>query len=136
MRFNFWFPALISFSRLHAHAGHDHSTNVLNTDSEITDHDLEHLKTNKPIKEMTRDERQFFYFKQADTDNDDHLDGLEMLQMLIKFEAEDDSYKKQFVEKEDNDWCDELDRALKNQDFNDDGFVSFFEFQAARKGSK
>ena len=85
---------------------------------------------------MTKDERQFYYFKQADTDNDDHLDGLEMLQMLIKFEDEDDNYKQSYKVKEDEEWCAQLDRALEVQDRNNDGFVSFFEFQAARRGSR
>ena len=122
------------------HTSHDHSTNVIDTNSEITDHDIEHLKSviniGKPIKEMTKDERQFYYFKQADTDNDDHLDGLEMLQMLIKFEDEDDNYKQSYKVKEDEEWCAQLDRALEVQDRNNDGFVSFFEFQAARRGSR
>merc|ERR1712187_163790 len=80
----------------HGGAHHDHSSGFINADADITDHDLEHLKSaidlKKPIKDMTKDERQFYYFKQADTNDDDHLDGLEMLQTMIKFEMEDAEY--------------------------------------------
>lgn len=131
---------LITLPKIYAHGGggaHDHSGGFINADAEITDHDLEHLKSaldlKKPIKEMTKDERQFYYFKQADTNDDDHLDGLEMLQTMIKFEMEDAEYNGEpFKHKEDHEWTDQLDRALEVQDLNNDGMVSFYEFQAIR----
>ena len=91
------FLALTIFTKnVFSHAGHDHGNGIMDADSDITDHDLDHLKdaikTQKPIKEMSKDERQFYYFKQADTDNNDKLDGLEMLQTMIKFEIEDAEY--------------------------------------------
>lgn len=125
----------------HGGAHHDHSSGFINADADITDHDLEHLKSaidlKKPIKDMTKDERQFYYFKQADTNDDDHLDGLEMLQTMIKFEMEDAEYNgEQFKVKEDHEWTDQLDRALEVQDLNNDGLVSFYEFQAIRNRNK
>lgn len=134
-----FFLLSLYFSKLLAHGGveHDHSSGFLDTNAEITDHDLEHLKSSltmdKPIKDMSRDEKHFFYFKQADTDDDDRLDGLEILQNLQKFEEEDaDYYGLQTSFKTDNEWCEVLDRALSVQDLDDDGFVSFWEFQAIR----
>jgi hypothetical protein len=122
-------------------AGHDHGGGLMDADKDITDHDLEHLKdaikTQKPIKEMSKDERQFYYFKQADTDNNDKLDGLEMLQTMIKFEIEDAEYNGQpFKPKEDHEWIEQIDKALKVQDSNNDGMVDFFEFQAVRNRNK
>lgn len=129
------------FTKIQAHGGgaHDHSNSFLNAKSEITDHDIEHLKgtlqLKKPIKDMTKEEKQFYYFKQADTDNDDRLDGLEILATMIRFEEEDAEYSNTVPEiRSDDEWAEMLDRALVGQDIDDDGFVSFWEFQAKRRG--
>jgi len=123
-----------------AHEGHDHGKGIFDESQDISDHDLAHLKdaikANKPIKEMTMDERQFYYFKQADKDNNDKLDGLEMLQTMIQFELEDAEYGTPFQAKEDKEWIQQIDRALVVQDTNDDGMVDFFEFQAIRNKNK
>jgi len=123
---------------------HDHSKNLFDTTSEITDHDLEHLKlttskdnSNFDPKTWTRAQRQFYYFKQGDFDNNDKLDGIEMLQMMVKFEMEDDEYKtRRDFSYEDADWEAQLDKALENQDLNDDGMVSFYEFRVARENKR
>ena len=44
---------------------------------------LEHLKQmvgDKDTKEMTPEELQFYYFKQHDYDNNNQLDGIELIQ--------------------------------------------------------
>ena len=140
-----YLPTIFLFSNLNqvvfSHAGHDHAAGFINTDADISDHDLEHLKHSlelqKNIKDMSKDERQFYYFKQADTNDDDHLDGLEMLQTMIRFDMEDTEYNgEQYRVKEDHEWTDQLDRALEVQDLNNDGLVSFYEFQAIRNRNK
>ena len=127
----------IFFPLIFSHGDHSNTFE----DGEITEHDLEHLKgivkSKKPIKEMSRDERQFFYFKQADTDDNDRLDGLEMLQTMVKFELEDADFNGQpFKPKADTEWISQIDRALEVQDKNNDGMVDFFEFQAVRNKKK
>ncbi|XP_063706597.1 multiple coagulation factor deficiency protein 2 homolog [Culicoides brevitarsis] len=48
-------------------------------------HEKEHIQedltqfTNKKITDMTEDEKNFYYFKLHDLDDNNHLDGLEML---------------------------------------------------------
>ena len=120
------------------HDEHTH-TALLDANQAITDHDLDHLKENlsfgKPVNEMTRDERQFYYFKSADTDDDDHLDGLEILQTMIKFDQEDAEFHgKPFEHRSDEEWIRQLDKAMAAQDLNDDGKISFGEFYRIRNG--
>lgn len=48
----------------------------------------------KEVNEMTDDEKSFYYFKIHDTDNNDNLDGLEMIKAAIhrhgNFELQDE----------------------------------------------
>lgn len=39
-----------------------------------------HLRPEKPVEEMTSEEKQFYHFKMHDYDNNNLLDGLELLQ--------------------------------------------------------
>lgn len=61
--------------------------------------DLEQFSVvqNKNISEMTEDEKNFYYFKLHDSDNNDVLDGLELLQAAthhsVHIAHDDDSVK-------------------------------------------
>jgi hypothetical protein len=57
-------------------AHHDPMTDNINKD-----HVLEHLDgmINKPKEKMTQDEQNFYYFKLHDYDNNNMLDGLELV---------------------------------------------------------
>lgn len=39
-----------------------------------------HVRPEKPVEEMSEDEKQFYHFKMHDYDNNNLLDGLEILQ--------------------------------------------------------
>ncbi len=74
----------------HANAGHQqqqpqqvhHQSGNEQVKANInTDHVLEHLEgvINKPKEEMTIEEQNFYYFKLHDYDNNNKLDGLELV---------------------------------------------------------
>lgn len=128
-----------AISKTNSHAGHDHSSSLLDASQQITNDDISHLTAslpsfqNKKPKDMTKEEKLFFVFKSADIDNDDRLDGLEIMQSMIKFQEEDyEFYGKEPEIKEDEEWILELDAALKMQDLDNDGYVSYGEFFALR----
>merc|ERR1712113_1145517 len=119
-----------------AHDGHDHSMT-----GDISDSDIQHLKDTmqlkKPIKDMTSEERQFYYFKQSDHNDDDMMDGLEMMQTLIKYEIEDaTAFGEPIQNHPDEYWIKQIDRAIDVQDLNDDGMVDFIEFTHYRNKNK
>lgn len=53
-----------------------------------------HVGHHKEVSEMTDDEKSFYYFKIHDTDNNDNLDGLEMIKAAVhrhgNFELQDE----------------------------------------------
>lgn len=42
-----------------------------------------HVKHNKNVSEMSDEEKSFYYFKIHDTDNNNNLDGLEMIKAAM-----------------------------------------------------
>ena len=55
-------------------------------DQEEKEHMLEHLRDtigDKDTSEMTPEELQFYYFKQHDYDNNNMLDGIELIQGIL-----------------------------------------------------
>ena len=123
-----------------AHGDHDHSASLLDAQEKISDHDMEHIEENLGLDSSVKKSHQdkiFLYFKSADTDNDDRLDALEIMQTIIKFDMDDaDMYGKVYTPKEDEEWVTVLDAAMKVQDLNDDGFISFAEFYSLRSKQK
>ena len=62
--------------------GHQHGEASEQVKSNInSDHVLEHLEgvINKPKEQMTQEEQNFYYFKLHDYDNNNKLDGLELV---------------------------------------------------------
>ena len=60
------------------------------TDNINKDHVLDHLDgvINKPKEKMTQDEQNFYYFKLHDYDNNNMLDGLELVSAFAHNEGE------------------------------------------------
>ena len=92
----------------------------------------------KSVDQMTQDEKEVFWFKLADYDNNDKIDAHEMIQAMIKqqifaldqkgrsFKDLDRHFEEDFLIKE-------MDTWLKAQDFNNDGFVEFAEWKEAKR---
>jgi multiple coagulation factor deficiency protein 2 len=79
----------------------------------------------KDVNEMTEDEKSFYYFKIHDTDNNDNLDGLEMIKAAIhrheNFELADELTHVTNV----------VDEFLDFADLNRDGFLNYAEYVKA-----
>jgi multiple coagulation factor deficiency protein 2 len=79
----------------------------------------------KDVNEMTEEEKSFYYFKIHDTDNNDNLDGLEMIKAAIHrhghFELQDEMSHVTNV----------VDEFLDFADINRDGFLNYAEYVKA-----
>jgi len=129
----------LAISAVAAHGQENHNLEFNPEDEHEKEHMLEHLRNqigDKDTSDMTPEELQFYYFKQHDYDNNNMLDGIELIQAMTHYERMDledrgtaDNYPR-FTEQQ---FIDMVDGILANQDANGDGYVNYFEFQAAQK---
>ncbi|UJR23716.1 hypothetical protein I4U23_026697 [Adineta vaga] len=105
-------------------------------------HDLNHMKhdleqqINKPVEQMTLEEQNFYYFKLHDTNNDNRLDGLEVIaafdhthdehQSNTTTNANNDTHEPRIADEELTSLVDDI---LKDEDLNRDGFITYEEFK-------
>lgn len=87
---------------------------------------------------MTDEELEFHYFQLHDYDKNNRLDGLEILQAIHHTqhddEEENDNEAHEKKDEENMDYYVELiDRVLKEDDTNQDGYLSYPEYKAGRK---
>jgi len=92
-------------------------------------HDMEGV-INKPESEMSQEELQFHYFKLHDSNNDNLLDGWELMYALNHDHSNDTGDKKSMS---DDQISDLLDPIFREDDRNQDGFISYAEFMASIK---
>jgi Ca2+-binding EF-hand superfamily protein len=89
---------------------------------------------------MTPEEQNFYYFKLHDTNNDNLLDGLEVVAALDHVHEEEFAHEEQNNTKNERMGDDELtnlvDEILKEEDLNHDGFISYEEFKHALEREK
>jgi len=83
---------------------------------------------------MTDQELQFHYFKMHDADNNNKLDGSELIKSLIHWHEEDaHGHKVTGVESKpaytDDDLEALIDSLLKDMDTNHDGYVTYSEYR-------
>ena len=106
-------------------------------------HDLQG-QINKPVEQMTPEEQSFYYFKLHDTNNDNRLDGLEVIAAFDHVHDEeyshDDSINEQNSNKterlSDEELINLVDDVLKDEDFDHDGFISYEEFKLSIQKDK
>ena len=107
-------------------------------------HDLEG-QINKPKEQMTPEEQNFYYFKLHDTNNDNRLDGLEIVAAFNHVHQEDNDNNNnntattaQTPEHQERLADEELirlvDDILKEEDRDRDGYISYEEFKRAIEG--
>jgi len=106
--------------------------------TEHLSHDKEHIEEDltgmhvhhKDVSEMTDEEKSFFYFKIHDTDNNDFLDGLEMIKAAIhrhgNLELQDELMHVTSV----------VDEFLDFADINQDGYLNYAEYVRAMNTSQ
>jgi len=103
-------------------------------DKEI--HDQQHIKSHlegqvNVNQQMTNEQLQFHYFKMHDTNNDNMLDGVELIKAITHWHGDDKLAPPKLTEKELEDM---IDQILKDDDFNNDGFIDYSEFLKAQQG--
>ncbi|XP_067939625.1 multiple coagulation factor deficiency protein 2 homolog [Watersipora subatra] len=91
--------------------------------------ELEHQINTKDKKDMTEKELQFHYFKLHDFDDNNLLDGLEIVKALRHNHEQTDQQK----QSTDDEVIAIVDNVLVNDDVNKDGYVSFYEFMAGQE---
>ncbi|XP_033164218.1 G-box-binding factor isoform X2 [Drosophila mauritiana] len=126
--------------------GHHHGQpqQVLNTGNiqQERAHIQEHMQVPIDTSKMSEAELQFHYFKMHDSDNNNKLDGCELIKSLIHWHVKDSSEKPpvegQTEQPDDHKsgsvYTDKaleetIDYVLKSMDLNNDGFVDWAEYR-------
>lgn len=106
------------------HDDHIHAHMDLSTDEgrEHLKHDL-HGKTERDPTQMNYRELQFHYFREHDFNDDNRLDGTEIVQSLLHHQAE------HFFN--DDDVLPMIDDLIKSKDKDGDGLLTFIEYSMA-----
>ncbi|CAK1553232.1 unnamed protein product [Leptosia nina] len=108
--------------------GHGHDPQVLNAANiaQERDHIQEHMDVPIDTSKMSDQELQFHYFKMHDADNNNKLDGCELIKSLIHWHGQVDKshrvYSDQQLEKL-------LETALNHTDLNNDGYIDYLEYR-------
>ncbi|NP_001161617.1 NSCDNSF-like protein precursor [Saccoglossus kowalevskii] len=91
-------------------------------------HIMEHLEgqINKPESEMTDEELQFHYFKMHDYDNNNKLDGIELVSAMTHYHKEDEGDDAPPLSEAEMEEM--IDQILQEDDGNKDGYIDFPEF--------
>jgi len=141
------------FQRQHGYApqqgyGQPHQNpnqNVLHDSQRI--HDKEHIKehlhgvlSDPDLSKLSEEELQFHYFKMHDNDNNNKLDGTELIKSLIHWHVEESKHMGANAPPQgttkifsDQELINMIDPILDMDDKNRDGFIDYPEFVAAQK---
>lgn len=109
----------------------------------IQEHLSEVLGANQDMSKMSEEELQFHYFKLHDNDDNNKLDGLELIKSLIHWHVEESKHLSQQGQQQpphgttklftDQELSNMIDPILQMDDRNRDGFIDYPEFVAAQK---
>ena len=81
---------------------------------------------------MSPEEQNFYYFKLHDLNNDNYLDGLEVIGSFDHTHEEENGQNNTQTERmADADLTKLVDEILNEEDLNHDGFISYEEYQMA-----
>ncbi|XP_068627271.1 lymphotoxin beta receptor inhibitor-like isoform X2 [Battus philenor] len=126
----------------HAHHGDPQLLNPANIAQE-RDHIQEHMDVPIDTSKMSEQELQFHYFKMHDADNNDKLDGCELIKSLIHWHEQGHKQQPQpgsppVGEKifSDDELTNLIDPILNMDDHNRDGYIDYPEFVRAQQKSQ
>ncbi|XP_049884363.1 multiple coagulation factor deficiency protein 2 homolog isoform X3 [Pectinophora gossypiella] len=105
----------------HGHHGDPQLLSPANMDHE-KEHIQEHMEVPIDVSKMSQQELQFHYFKMHDADNNNKLDGCELIKSLIHWHDGKQEIQANYPEKEVAMVVDEL---LIRADANVDGFITY-----------
>ncbi|XP_030370088.1 nuclear transcription factor Y subunit beta isoform X2 [Scaptodrosophila lebanonensis] len=122
-----------------AHHGHHGPQQVLNTGNIQHEraHIQEHMQVPIDTSKMSEAELQFHYFKMHDSDNNNKLDGCELIKSLIHWHVDDKHGAEKPPEGEkvepkvytDSALEEVIEYVLKTMDHNNDGYVDYTEYR-------
>ncbi|XP_064076214.1 multiple coagulation factor deficiency protein 2 homolog isoform X1 [Vanessa tameamea] len=129
----------------HGHGGHDPQLlNAANIAQE-REHIQEHMEVPIDTSKMTEQELQFHYFKMHDADNNNKLDGCELIKSLIHWHEQGHNQNQQQQQQQqgsppvgekifkDDELINLIDPILNMDDHNRDGFIDYPEFIRAQQ---
>ncbi|XP_013178944.1 PREDICTED: multiple coagulation factor deficiency protein 2 homolog isoform X4 [Papilio xuthus] len=122
-------PVQVSPQQGHAHHGDPQLLNPANIAQE-RDHIKEHMDVPIDTSKMSEQELQFHYFKMHDADNNDKLDGCELIKSLIHWHDDHGKIVESEVKYGDKDLEEIVNGALKQADRNNDGYIDYFEYKS------
>lgn len=122
----------------HGHHAPHHQDQVLNAANIANEkeHIAEHFDVPIDTSKMTEQELQFHYFKMHDADNNNKLDGCELVKSLLHWHDQGSkSGQNHVVEKifQDEELVTLIDPILKMDDGNRDGYIDYPEFVQAQQ---
>lgn len=112
--------------------GHGEGSRTFHEHARDKDHIMKDMEgvVNKPESEMSQEELQFHYFKLHDSNNDNLLDGWELM-FALNHDHNDSSADKKAMS--DEEISNLLDPIFREDDRDQDGFISYSEFMASIK---
>ncbi|XP_059054992.1 multiple coagulation factor deficiency protein 2 homolog isoform X2 [Achroia grisella] len=118
----------------HAHHGDPQLLNTANIAQE-REHIQEHMDVPIDTSKMSEQELQFHYFKMHDADNNNKLDGCELIKSLIHWHGQVDKNHQAYTDLELEQL---LEHVFNHTDINKDGYVDYMEYRVsdykAKKG--
>ncbi|XP_061727205.1 GATA zinc finger domain-containing protein 10 isoform X5 [Cydia pomonella] len=116
----------------HDHHGEPQLLNAANIQHE-REHIQEHMDVPIDTSKMSEQELQFHYFKMHDADNNNKLDGCELIKSLIHWHGQVDKNHATYTDKQLEDL---LEHVLKYTDINKDGYVDYLEYRVSSYKAK
>ena len=98
-------------------------------------HIKEHLKEEIDVKDenLNDEDLQFHYFKLHDSDNNNKLDGIELMNALTHYHDDESSKSEEQKTYSDDEVASMIDQILEEDDKNKDGYIDYAEFAASQK---
>nr|CAD7455957.1 unnamed protein product [Timema tahoe] len=122
------------------HAHHPQGQQILNAANVMQekDHIQEHMEVPMDTSKMTEQELQFHYFKMHDADNNNKLDGSELIKSLIHWHEQGHQDPNNPTPQGEKIFSDEellqlIDPILNMDDGNNDGYIDYPEFVRAQQ---
>lgn len=102
-------------------------------------HDAEHIgqhlngQMEADTSKMTPEQLQFHYFTMHDLDKDQRLDGIELIKAITHWHGDETNPQAVPPKMADQELEDMIDSILKDDDFDNDGYISYPEFLQSQK---